>query len=494
MATAFDPSVISQIPDMAPNPIKATQDAYSLYDTKNRVQMNALTLQQAKEEEADKQATKKILQGSDISTDKGVNEAAEKIAKVAPDQAMKFKKEMTAQKNVDLDNQMKQLQVMEQQTIPMINSLDSVISGLQPMRQLYEKGQITKAELDAATQNRAMQASNQLMQNNPEVAPFVQKFLQNKGNLTYDGLLSVENSTKQGREMAKARLAEMKEAANELKSERQSAQTDRRLDIQEKAMESLVKRRDVENKNDEAGHITPETAKFMAGQYIAGDKSVLSGMGRTKGDMAMARNAITELANEPKWGPNHDRPMTPAELAGKLAQFQADQAELRKISNISGAVEYASSELTRFIPLALKASDAVPRGEFVPFNKLLQMGAKNISDPNLKRLYVNTQGIMNAYDVLAARSGGSDAHKRAINREQLATADSPAAYKAALDAMKQELDVAAQAGSAAQKSITDRIAGNSSDAPEAPKVGTVMQGYKFKGGDPADQKSWEKVK
>jgi hypothetical protein len=31
-------------------------------------------------------------------------------------------------------------------------------------------------------------------------------------------------------------------------------------------------------------------------------------------------------------------------------------------------------------------------------------------------------------------------------------------------------------------------------APKAPAVGTVQNGYKFKGGDPANQNNWEKVK
>jgi hypothetical protein len=31
-------------------------------------------------------------------------------------------------------------------------------------------------------------------------------------------------------------------------------------------------------------------------------------------------------------------------------------------------------------------------------------------------------------------------------------------------------------------------------APKPPAVGTVQDGYRFKGGNPADQKNWEKVK
>jgi hypothetical protein len=31
------------------------------------------------------------------------------------------------------------------------------------------------------------------------------------------------------------------------------------------------------------------------------------------------------------------------------------------------------------------------------------------------------------------------------------------------------------------------------DQQKAPKVGTVMDGYKFKGGDPSDPKNWEEV-
>ena len=31
------------------------------------------------------------------------------------------------------------------------------------------------------------------------------------------------------------------------------------------------------------------------------------------------------------------------------------------------------------------------------------------------------------------------------------------------------------------------------NAPTTPKVGFIEEGYRFKGGDPSDQKNWEKV-
>lgn len=448
----FDPSIISQIPDMGPNPVKATQDAMTLYDTKNRVQLNALTLQQAKEEQSDHAAAKKILQASDLSTDKGKNEALEKVSKVSPDLAMKMDKDFTAQKGQNLQNQLMQLEMAQQQTAPMINTIDSIISDLQPMKKLLDEGKITQADLDAAAAKRMLPAMQQIKLNSPQLGQYIDQFAKNPQNLTYHGLVTAENQTKNGREMAKQRSAEIKQAMDQQRLE----QGDRRLDIQTKAMESLVNRRNEQNKNDEMSHLTPETANLMADQYLAGDKTVLTGLGRTKGDMAMARNAITARAKE--------KGMSGAEIAAKIAEFNASMAELRKISNIAGGVEFASSELKKFIPIAEKASDDLPRGKFLPMNKLIQMGEKNISDPKLRALYVNTQSVLNAYDVLAAR-GGSDRAKREENRQMLLTADSKEVYKTALANMMKELEAASEAAPEATKAVTDRIAGKKTAAP-----------------------------
>lgn len=48
---------------------------------------------------------------------------------------------------------------------------------------------------------------------------------------------------------------------------------------------------------------------------------------------------------------------------------------------------------------------------------------------------------------------------------------------------------------AAHKKVAPRLySGEKPPAPKGPKVGAVVDGYRFKGGDPASQKSWEKVK
>jgi hypothetical protein len=45
------------------------------------------------------------------------------------------------------------------------------------------------------------------------------------------------------------------------------------------------------------------------------------------------------------------------------------------------------------------------------------------------------------------------------------------------------------------KMIVERAIGEAGVAPASgPKIGEVQQGYRFKGGNPADQSSWEKVK
>lgn len=134
-------------------------------------------------------------------------------------------------------------------------------------------------------------------------------------------------------------------------------------------------------------------------------------------------------------------------------------------AGMGGKIELANNELAGFVPIAKDASAAVDRGSFVPFSKLKQKGQASISDPNLKRLFVATQTVLNAYDVLAAR-GGTDKDKRAENHRILETADSPEAYNAALDMIVKE---GAVAGEASRKTMRADSFGYPTGQPAATK-------------------------
>ena len=140
--------------------------------------------------------------------------------------------------------------------------------------------------------------------------------------------------------------------------------------------------------------------------------------------------------------------LAPDDIAHLLASNAIDYKSITKATQtaatIVGKVEVANNELQAFVPIARDASALVDRGSFVPWNKLKQMGESNISDPNLKRLYVATQSILNAYDMIAAR-GGTDQAKREHNRAILSTADSPEAFSAALDMIQIEGQAAGKA-------------------------------------------------
>ena len=92
---AFDPSVISQIPDFAGNPVAAKEQAYKLADMQTTEQSNRLKLGQEKQAVADDQKAKNILKTANLDSPEGVTKAAEKLTQAGlKDEAMKFMKTM----------------------------------------------------------------------------------------------------------------------------------------------------------------------------------------------------------------------------------------------------------------------------------------------------------------------------------------------------------------------------------------------------------------
>ena len=69
------------------------------------------------------------------------------------------------------------------------------------------------------------------------------------------------------------------------------------------------------------------------------------------------------------------------------------------------------------------------------------------------------------------------------------------AYNDAIKAMRDQMGSSTQTGGTSDmpSAKTQEAAPKGTAVPGAPKAGDVMDGYKFKGGDPADKSNWEKV-
>lgn len=92
---AFDPSVISQIPDGAGNPVAAVEQGYKLADMQNVQQSNKLLLGQQKQKAEDHEEAKNILKGVKLDSQEDVTKAAEKLNRAGlHDESMEFMKVM----------------------------------------------------------------------------------------------------------------------------------------------------------------------------------------------------------------------------------------------------------------------------------------------------------------------------------------------------------------------------------------------------------------
>jgi hypothetical protein len=145
---------------------------------------------------------------------------------------------------------------------------------------------------------------------------------------------------------------------------------------------------------------------------------------------------------------------TPDEIADLIKsgqiEFGAEKKETQTAAAVAGRVEVAANEIKQFAPLVQQASSAVPRGSFLPINKLMQMSETQLQDPNLAQLKIYINSMLNAYDMLAAR-GGTDVKKREEAHALLTSAQSPEVLQKNIQAFLKEADAAGVAANAATK-------------------------------------------
>ena len=256
-----------------------------------------------------------------------------------------------------------------------------------------------------------------------------------------------ELKAKQAADDARQKASDARQAATFAHSDAAAARSQAHSDaMQARSLAAIAART---GPNGTTAPLPDATVEYLAGRYNAtGGELPQLGFGKAGGAM---KAAIINRAVQLETAAGH----TGADSASAQVAFGGQKAAARTTGNMGAKIDYGVNELHATIPLALQASANVPRGSFMPYTKVVQAIQAGNSDPRLKDFAVKTQAALNAYNMVAAR-GGSSVGEREHNATLIRTADSPEAYKAALNAMQQEGEVAKGASRQTMNDISGR--------------------------------------
>jgi hypothetical protein len=247
------------------------------------------------------------------------------------------------------------------------------------------------------------------------------------------------------------------------REERRLTQADTRIeqaDKRETAREAEAVKRDVmaekrmnaimaKQSSGAGGALEPEDLKFMAGQYRAGDKSVMQNLGR---GVQGSKNIIALRGEIRKQSLAAGE--TPEHVAIRIAEFEGLKAGERTAGTREAQLGFAAHELEQFIPLAQAASEKVSRTAFLPLNRLIQMG-ENQWSPEQAAFVAANRAVINAFSQVASR-GVPTVHNTAEAEKMLNTAGSHKVYKATLDQLMAEVKGALKAPGQVREDLADR--------------------------------------
>lgn len=203
------------------------------------------------------------------------------------------------------------------------------------------------------------------------------------------------------------------------------------------------------HKNEaETAVLDDPTTSAMAAQYLAGDKSVMQNLGRGAQGAANVVKLRNEIYKQARAAGLDGRDIVENfnEQAGALA---GQRAVGTRAANIS----LAANEANNMIPIALAASDKLPRSQYMPWNKMVQAVQKGSSSPELASFVAATNSLVNSYVRAVSPSGVPTDSMREHAYSMLNAAQGPEAYKAVIETMKQEMNAALSAPSQVKKEL-----------------------------------------
>ena len=232
------------------------------------------------------------------------------------------------------------------------------------------------------------------------------------------------------------------------------------------------------------GELDPAAIDFLATQVNNGDTSVLTGLARSKGAIAAVRNRAVELASATN--------ATPADVTANRAEMVGQLAGQRAVGTQIANVQIAATEANKMIDVAKPYVSKVNPSDYPQVNAIGNYVARNTGDPNIVGLAASLNGLVNTYSRAINPKGVSTVDSRKHAREIINEAMAKGQLDEAFNVMGQEMNAALESGTTTRATMRGQMPG-AAKSTEAPKAGSVQNGYRFKGGNPADQSSWEKL-
>jgi hypothetical protein len=212
-----------------------------------------------------------------------------------------------------------------------------------------------------------------------------------------------------------------------------------------------------------------EDLKFMAQQYLAGDTSVLQNLGRgVQGsrNVVLLRKAIRSQAE--------GLGMNPKEVAQAMAEFQGSKAAQRALGPRSAQSDLAVTEFQKVLPLALAASDAVPRTNWVPVNKALEFYRTQTGSPEQRKFGAALNTVVNVYSRAVSPTGQPTVSDKEHARDILSTADSPEAFRQVTDLLMKEAQAARSAPAEVKRDLREQATGRPAPGEGAPTTPAAL--------------------
>lgn len=194
--------------------------------------------------------------------------------------------------------------------------------------------------------------------------------------------------------------------------------------------------------------LNDDSLRFMAEQYLAGDKSVFTNLGRGaqgSANVTALRKVITTVASE--------KGMSPRDTALAVQEFMGLGAAQRALGTRAASFGMAKAEADEMADLVTQSSEAYGRTQFMPVNKALNAFETNTGDTKVREFGAAINSFINAYARAISPTGTVTVNDKEHAREMLSTADSHQQVVAIIGQLKKEMAAAGKAPGAVKEQL-----------------------------------------